>query len=57
MKKFGFLLGKGDRETMYEMISQITTSPIKYMKDEYGFEKPDSGYLPMRQKLYFRNQE
>lgn len=57
MKKFGFLLGKGDRETMYEMISQITTSPIKYMKDEYGFEKPDSGYLPMRQKLYFRNQD
>jgi len=57
MKKFGFLLGKGDRETMHEMISQITTSPIRHMKDEYGFEKPDSAYLPMRQKMYFRIQD
>lgn len=54
-RKLGFLLERDDPETLHEMVSQLTHSPIKYQKDEYGQVKPDTSFVPFKQNLYFRD--
>lgn len=59
VKHYGFLL-KGadtDRDTVRQVISQLTTDEIKYRKDDEGLPDPDTAFLPMKQKLYFRTQD
>jgi len=54
VKKLGFLIGRNDRDTLREMVSQLTNSPIRCQKDEFGFPKPETSFLPYKQALYFR---
>lgn len=57
MKKFNILVSKNDQETLREMISSITTKPVKYQKDEYGYELTDSPFISYRGKLYFYSED
>lgn len=53
-RKFGVLVGSS---ALYDMISQVVSSPVKLRKDEFGAPDPTSRSLPYRQKMYYRSKD
>ena len=57
MKRLGVLVGKNDRSTLHEMMSQVCTPVIRERTDENGMSNPEDQFLPHRQKVYYRTQD
>jgi len=57
MKRLGVLVGKNDRDTLHEMMTQVCTQVIRQSNVEDGVPGPEHQFLPHRQKVYYRTQE